>query len=161
MAPSVYFYNTGIGRIGIAEDGTSITNLFFAGDAVQEDYPVRETPLLRDAACQLQQYLNGERRMFTLPLAPRGTEFMQRVYGRLLRIPYGETSTYREIARGIGNARSSRAVGQACRNNPLPIFIPCHRVTGSDGSLTGYRGGLPLKAHLLHREKTSGTTNEF
>lgn len=155
MVRSIFFYKTGMGRIGIAEDGTSVTNLFFTGDTIPRDLIVRETPLLWKAADQLQQYLAGRRKIFVLPFAPAGTEFMQRVYGRLLLIPYGETRTYRDIARSTGNSGASRAVGLTCSKNPLPVFIPCHRVVGWDGAMRGYRGGLPLKTFLLQLEMTA------
>lgn len=153
MVQSVFFYETGIGRIGIAENGIAITHLFFPREAIPSDTVVSETPLLRNAYGQLENYLAGEQKVFTLPLAPARTEFSQRVSDCLLTIPYGETRNYREIAGRLGNPEAPRAVGRACRNNPLPIFIPCHRVVGSDGSLRGYRGGLSLKDHLLHHEK--------
>jgi methylated-DNA-[protein]-cysteine S-methyltransferase len=101
----------------------------------------------------LQDYLAGKRRDFTLPLAPAGTEFMLRVWEVLRAIPYGETRSYREIAQITGNQKASRAVGLANNRNPIPIFVPCHRVIGTNGKLTGYRGGLQTKERLLELEK--------
>lgn len=153
MVRSVFFYEMGIGRIGIAEDGIAVTHLFFPGEAIPVETVVRETPLLRNAFGQLENYLAGRQKVFTLPLAPAKTEFMQRVSDCLLTIPYSKTLNYRDVADSIGNPDASQAVGRACSKNPLPIFIPCHRVVGSDGSLRGYRGGLTLKEHLIHHEK--------
>jgi methylated-DNA-[protein]-cysteine S-methyltransferase len=104
------------------------------------------------AAQQLKEYFGGIRNTFDLPLDPHGTPFQQRVWRALLAIPYGETISYGELARRIGRPTSQRAVGAANGQNPLPIVVPCHRVIGSNGSLTGYGGGLPIKQHLLELE---------
>lgn len=153
MIKSAFIYHTKIGNIGIEEDGMALTHLYFPGDRIPPEVTVRETPLLREAAEQLENYLAGDRNVFALPLAPAGTEFMHRVFGCLTAIPCGVTRTYLDIAKSIGNPAATRAVGLACRNNPLPVFIPCHRVIGSDGTLKGYRGGHFLKAYLLEHEK--------
>jgi methylated-DNA-[protein]-cysteine S-methyltransferase len=102
---------------------------------------------------QLDEYFAGTRREFDLPLEPRGTEFQRRVWQRLMRIGYGDTTSYGELARALGNPRSSRAVGLANGANPIPIVIPCHRVIGADGTLTGFGGGLAIKAQLLELER--------
>jgi methylated-DNA-[protein]-cysteine S-methyltransferase len=150
----VYFYHTKIGRIGIAGDDYHITHLFFTCDPVPDDMAVYETPLLKEAARQLVSYLAGDRKKFSVPLAPAGTDFMQKVWAQVLSIPYGQTACYGEIARQIGAPRAARAVGMANGRNPIPVFIPCHRVIGADGSLTGFRGGLPLKQTLLDWERS-------
>ena len=108
--------------------------------------------MLADAARQLADYFAGTRRAFDLPLAPRGTGFQQVVWRALLAIPYGETCSYGELARAIGRPAASRAVGAANGRNPIAIVIPCHRVIGADGSMTGYGGGLPTKKWLLAHE---------
>ena len=113
----------------------------------------RACRLLWQAAAELGEYFAGRRRNFTLPLAPRGTEFQQRVWSELRRIPCGETRTYGEIARAIGQPRACRAVGMANNRNPIAILIPCHRVIGRDGSLTGYAAGLTVKRQLLELER--------
>lgn len=114
-----------------------------------------------DAAAQLAEYFAGERRAFDLPLAPAGTTFQLEVWAAVEEIPYGETVTYAGLARRLGNAASTRAVGLANGRNPLPVVIPCHRVVGSDGSLTGYGGGLAIKRTLLaHEQHHGGTTPE-
>ncbi|MCR4512117.1 methylated-DNA--[protein]-cysteine S-methyltransferase [Aeromicrobium sp. 50.2.37] len=111
-------------------------------------------PLLDDAQQQLQEYFTGDRRSFDLPLANDGTEFQRKVWGELRRIPFGETASYGEIARRLGYENViSRAVGAANGANPLPIVVPCHRVVGSDGSLTGYAGGIERKRVLLELER--------
>lgn len=111
------------------------------------------TPILALAAQQLEEYFHGLRRDFTIPLKANGTQFQQQVWQALTHIPYGMTHTYKELAETIGKPKASRAVGSACNRNPLPIIIPCHRVIGSSGSLTGYAGGLELKAMLLKMEE--------
>lgn len=111
------------------------------------------TPLLRRAAEEIGAYFAGSRRKFTLPLAPEGTPFQQKVWEALRSIPYGETRTYKQIAIQIGHNQSFRAVGMANNRNPIVIMVPCHRVIGYDGTLTGYAGGLDIKEQLLDLEK--------
>lgn len=109
--------------------------------------------LLEPARIQLEQYFKGERREFDLPLDLRGTPFQLRVWAELRRIPYGRTLSYGELARRLGNPGLSRAAGAANGANPISIIVPCHRVIGADGSLTGYGGGLPVKRQLLALER--------
>jgi methylated-DNA-[protein]-cysteine S-methyltransferase len=104
-------------------------------------------------AAQLDDYLAARRRDFALTLAPRGTAFQRRVWDELLRIPYGTTISYRELAHRVGNPAATRAVARANATNPLPVVVPCHRVIGSDGTLTGYGGGLDRKRLLLALER--------
>ncbi len=111
--------------------------------------------LLENATAQLQEYFAGQRREFDLPLSPTGTAFQKSVWNALLSIPFGQTATYGEIACQINNPKASRAVGIANNRNPLPIFIPCHRVIGANGQLTGYAGGLAIKEYLLKLESGS------
>ena len=108
---------------------------------------------LREIIRQLRAYFAGDLETFDLPLAPQGTPFQLSVWNRLCEIPYGETISYGELARRIGNPNASRAVGLANGSNPIPIVIPCHRVIGSNGKLTGYGGGLPIKEKLLGLER--------
>ncbi len=110
--------------------------------------PEKAAPYAR----QLEEYFAGRRRQFDLPLDLRGTDFQKRCWRELLKIPYGETRSYAEIARAIGNPLAVRAVGLANGQNPIAIIVPCHRVIGSDGSLTGYGGGLNVKRQLLELE---------
>ena len=109
-----------------------------------------------DVVAQLTEYFEGRRRTFDLSLAPHGTPFQQRVWRALLDIPYGQTMSYGELAARIGQPTASRAVGLANGSNPIPIVIPCHRVIGANGKLTGYGGGLPIKQRLLALEQGSG-----
>jgi len=111
-----------------------------------------EAELLPAVRAQLAEYLAGRRRDFDLPLDLAGTEFQQRCWQELLRIPFGTTRTYGEQARRIGRPAAVRAVGQANHNNPIGVIVPCHRVIGANGSLTGYGGGLPMKRALLELE---------
>lgn len=113
---------------------------------------VRDVAPLADAIAQLQRYLSGEGRSFDLQLAPQGTPFQQQVWRVLRQIPYGTTQTYGQIARAIGRPTACRAVGAANGQNPLPIVVPCHRVIGANGTLTGFAGGLELKRRLLQIE---------
>jgi len=110
-------------------------------------------PLLVEAAAQLRAYFRGELREFDLPLEMAGTDFQIRVWNLLVDIPYGETRSYRDVAVALGRPEAVRAVGAANGANPLPIVVPCHRVIGADGKLTGYGGGLRLKRRLLEMER--------
>ena len=149
----MYFRETEIGRLGIAGDGESITNLWFEGYVIPREVEEGESDLLKEAHRQLNAYLAGKLKEFSLPLAPRGTDFQRKVWDALRRIPYGETASYKDIAEAVGKPRAFRAVGMANNRNPIPIIIPCHRVIGSDGSLVGYGGGLDMKRRLLDLER--------
>jgi methylated-DNA-[protein]-cysteine S-methyltransferase len=153
----MFFYETEIGRIGIAENGSAVTNLWFECEDTPTDAVVQETDLLRKAAGQLWAYLAGEITEFSLPLAPTGTEFQTGVWKELRAIPYGETRSYQDIARNVGKEKACRAVGMANNRNPISIFIPCHRVIGSNGKLVGYGGGLDTKEYLLDLERQHGS----
>ncbi len=116
-----------------------------------------ENDLLIRAVAQLQEYFSGERQEFDIPLDRRGTPFQQRVWDEVARVPYGTVVSYGEIAARIGRPLAARAVGGAMRANPIPIFIPCHRVVGADGTLGGYGAGLDIKAALLRLENALPT----
>lgn len=120
---------------------------------VSESDVASSNALEREAQRQLEEYFAGRRQTFDLPLRPQGTDFQRRVWKELLQIPYGQTATYGEIAKRIGNPNAARAVGQACNANPIPIFIPCHRVVGSNSRLTGFALGLDVKSALLELER--------
>lgn len=150
----LFYYKTKIGEIGLAEDNNKITNLFFETSTVDKDkYLISESYILREAHKQLQEYFNGVRKSFSIPVAPAGTEFMQRVWNALNDIPYGETRSYKDIAEKTGSNLAYRAVGLANNKNPIPIIIPCHRVIGANKKMVGYGGGLKLKEYLLQHEK--------
>ena len=149
----LFYLETLIGRLGLVENGEAVTNVFFRSEKAPTNTKEKATPLLRRTARQIEEYLYGQRTTFDLPLKPEGTEFQQSVWKSLQTIPYGETRSYRDIAEQIGCPKACRAVGMANHRNPITIIIPCHRVIGTDGSLTGYGGGLPLKQQLLNLEK--------
>jgi methylated-DNA-[protein]-cysteine S-methyltransferase len=148
---NLILFDTPFGQMGLSEVDGALSNLYLPGTPAPR-IPPRETPLLRDARLQLFEYFGRFRQNFDLPLTPQGTNFYQRVWTALQEIPYGETRSYREIALAVDSPNGFRAVGQAARNNPLPIIIPCHRVISSDGGLGGYVGGLPLKKTFLSLE---------
>jgi methylated-DNA-[protein]-cysteine S-methyltransferase len=154
----MYFHEMAspVGGLLLIGDGTHLKHIHFqsgphprlpGGEWVAERAPFE--PVLK----QLSEYFAGARRNFDLPLAPEGTDFQRAVWRALLNIPYGETLSYGELACRIGNPRASRAVGLANGANPLPIVVPCHRVIGADGSLTGFGGGLAIKQRLLGLER--------
>lgn len=148
----VYYYDTKIGRLAIAENGSSITHIEVNKLFSTDDFIIEETPLIKNAALQIEEYLMGLRNTFDLPLDPKGTPFQKSVWNALLKIPYGETQSYKDIAIAINNPKGSRAIGMANNKNPIMIVIPCHRVIGSNGSLVGYGGGLSIKEYLLNIE---------
>ena len=153
---AIAYYQTCIGRVCIGETDGAITDLVFRELALGPEDRREETPLLRQAAQQLDEYLLGRRQQFDLPLAPHGTPFQLRVWQALCGIPYGETISYKQLAERVGSPRGYRAVGLANNRNPISIFIPCHRVIGSDGGLVGYGGGLDIKKRLLALEAQHG-----
>lgn len=152
---NLYLYKTGIGKITIIEEDNKIINVYFDSEDTPKDINICETNILKEAGRQLQEYFSGVRTKFELPLNPKGTDFMKDVWSALEKIPYGETKTYGEIAKIIGRDKAYRAVGLANNKNPIPIFIPCHRVIGANGKLVGYAGGLNIKKQLLELEKVT------
>ncbi len=131
---------------------TALTRVCFDPPVAPEGPPEPHHPLLQVAVRQISEYFAGARRAFELPLEPRGTPFQLRVWDLLVQIPYGETRTYGELAKLLNRPEASRAVGAANGSNPIPIVIPCHRVIGAGGALTGYGGGLDRKRFLLELE---------
>jgi methylated-DNA-[protein]-cysteine S-methyltransferase len=150
------YLETPIGTLLIAADGDAIRRIEFPRNGhahkPSDDWGESAGGAVEEAARQLNEYFAGTRTEFDLPLAPEGTEFQRTVWRRLQEIPYGETIAYGELARRVGNPKASRAVGAANGANPIPIVIPCHRVIGSNGKLTGFGGGLPVKEALLALE---------
>ncbi|HKU80606.1 MAG TPA: methylated-DNA--[protein]-cysteine S-methyltransferase [Candidatus Tumulicola sp.] len=148
---------TPIGELGLVAGEHGLTEIRWdaagggRGGALGREDP--DHPLLRRAARQLTEYFDGTRKTFELDLEFHGTTFQKRVWNELLAIPYGETRSYGEIALRLGNPNATRAVGAANGRNPLPIVAPCHRVIGASGALTGFGGGLELKARLLDFER--------
>jgi methylated-DNA-[protein]-cysteine S-methyltransferase len=144
-----------IGALRLSAEGDALVAVHLPGRGVAEAGSRREPahPVLAQARAQLAEYFAGHRARFELPLRTRGTPFQERVWGALAGIPYGETRSYAAIAAQVGRPEAVRAVGAAIGRNPLPIVLPCHRVIGADGSLTGYAGGTPMKAWLLRHER--------
>jgi methylated-DNA-[protein]-cysteine S-methyltransferase len=157
MTPLVFTrVESPLGILTLASDGASLREINFPrnGRAATVDPNWREeASSFVEIVRQLRAYFAGELEDFDLPLSPQGTAFQQKVWSELCKIPYGETISYGELARRVGNPNASRAVGLANGSNPIPIIIPCHRVIGSNGKLTGYGGGLPIKEKLLALEK--------
>lgn len=141
--------DTPLGPITISEEDGKIISLSFRGDGMNDTC---KTPAIEKAFSQLNEYFNGERRTFDLEYAPKGTEFQKRVWSCLQKIPYGRTVSYRELAEMTGSPNAQRAVGNANGKNPVAIFIPCHRVIRSDGTIGGYSCGIDIKEKLLELE---------
>ncbi len=153
---TMLYIDTMIGKIGIREDGSGIIGVFFETEVPPKDVDgcnELETPLLRLASKEILEYLDGSRKEFTVPVSLKGTAFQLEDWKALMTIPYGETRCYQEIAEQIGKPKACRAVGHANNRNPISIIVPCHRVVGKDGSMTGYGGGLAIKEFLLDLEK--------
>jgi methylated-DNA-[protein]-cysteine S-methyltransferase len=150
-----WYYEYPFCKVGIAEEDGAICQVFFdkGKSTADNGYEMLKTVMIKKTAEQLTEYFDGKRKNFTIPLAPQGTAFQIKVWEALQKIPYGETQSYGEIAVMIGNPKASRAVGMANHRNPIVIIIPCHRVIGHDGSLTGFGGGLELKRRLLELER--------
>ena len=148
-----------IGPIVLASNGEALTGIYMERPPAElADVALggeARAPVLRSATAQLRAYFARELTEFDLPLAPHGTDFQCKVWRELRRIPYGKTASYGELARRVGNEKASRAVGLANGRNPLSIVVPCHRVIGSNGKLTGYAGGLDRKRYLLDLESST------
>ena len=143
-------FDTPVGLMALECQGEYLTALYLPHHHM-DPFGI-ETPLLERGQVELAEYFQGKRREFDLPFAPKGTPFQQKVWSELAKVPYGTVVTYGELAARVGSPKACRAVGQANHNNPLPIFLPCHRVVGTKGALIGYAGGLELKQWLLRLE---------
>ena len=140
-----------MGKIEIRADESGICALLFRADKDKND----ASEMLDRAQRELEEYFAGRRKVFSVPLSIKGTAFQEKVWRALKDIPYGETRSYGDIAGAVGNKNAARAVGMANNKNPLPVFIPCHRVIGAGGKLTGYAGGLEIKQVLLNIEESN------
>jgi methylated-DNA-[protein]-cysteine S-methyltransferase len=153
---NMQYLDSPIGTLRLLSNGSQLIRIEFEnhyGDDIGDDTCVeRSDPALAACAQQLGEYFTRRRRQFDLPLAAAGTSFQQSVWQALAAIPYGELRSYRDIAQVIGKPTAMRAVGTANGRNPLPIVVPCHRVIGSNGTLTGFAGGLQIKSYLLELE---------
>ncbi len=150
---TTYYWDSPIGWIELQATGTHLCSARWVPDKLQNNE--LSSPVLKEAILQLEQYFRGERTAFDLPLQPQGTPFQQRVWQELLKIPYGQTISYKELACRVGDPNASRAVGSANGKNEIFIIIPCHRVVQSGGKLGGYAYGLEMKLFLLQMEKSN------
>jgi methylated-DNA-[protein]-cysteine S-methyltransferase len=156
--------STPVGRLRLAGGERGLRSISFQNrfrPAEPGEIALSTEAPFREAIAQLEAYFAGELRRFDLPLAPEGTPFQREVWSALTAIPYGETVSYGELARRLGRPAASRAVGAANGQNPIPIVIPCHRVIGADGSLTGFGGGLAIKRRLLDLEAGASGASLF
>lgn len=153
-------YNSPIGLMEISGTDNSIASIYFIDEEPKADFSTND--YLENCALQLDEYFKGARKEFELRLEPEGTEFQKKVWKELLEIPFGATTSYLELSRKLGDEKAIRAVANANGQNEISIIIPCHRVIGSDGSLTGYGGGLWRKKWLLeHEQKYSGGAHQM
>lgn len=154
---TTFFIPSPIGTIEIISDGEAINAVNFVEKNEWKENNI-VPKLVQCCTTELEAYFKGELKEFSFPIAQKGTDFQQKVWAELVKIPYGTTISYMELSRRIGDVKAIRAVGTSNGKNKLGIIVPCHRVIGSDGSLTGYAGGLWRKKHLLELERTvSGT----
>ncbi|MGI6105094.1 MAG: methylated-DNA--[protein]-cysteine S-methyltransferase [Raoultibacter sp.] len=150
---SYFVYRTPVGSVSIASDGSSITHVLLGEHTLPGTQKACE--ITNRAAQELQEYFAGKRFSFDLPLNPKGSDFQKQVWAALQNIPYGETRSYADVAKAIGNPQAQRAVGSANNKNPIHILIPCHRVITSDGKLGGYAAGVTTKQFLLDLERNA------
>ena len=143
-------YKSPIGTLYIVEENEKIIEIRYENK--KEEVLEKNTKILEKAVQELEEYFKGKRKEFDIPLNPKGTEFMKKVWKELQKIPYGKTTSYGKIAEKIGNPKASRAVGMANHNNPIPIIIPCHRVIGKNNKMVGYALGIDKKEYLLNLE---------
>ncbi|EEN99938.1 methylated-DNA--[protein]-cysteine S-methyltransferase [Vibrio cholerae] len=149
-------YSSPLGPMTLQANSQGLLGVWFATQTTQPEHLgdyVKECPILNKTIRQLDEYFSGQRTQFELPLAASGTAFQQSVWHALCKIPYGEIWSYQQLAEAIGNPKAVRAVGLANGKNPISIIVPCHRVVGKNGQLTGYAGGLERKAFLLELEQ--------
>lgn len=159
-------YASPLGAVTLASDGTSLVGLWFDGQkyfaaTLDDEHKQKSLPVFEEARRWLDLYFSGREPDFLPPLAPKATPFRKKVWDVLLSIPYGKTMTYGEIAARIGKKSAAHAVGGAVAHNPISLLIPCHRVVGTSGSLTGYAGGIDKKVKLLELEGVAGDTYQI
>lgn len=155
MLKYAFSFESKIANLNIYEINNKIVRIEFNEEEIDKEYQVAMTPTIKIGITEIEEYLAGDRKTFTVPVEFYGTEFQVKVWNELLKIPYGKTKTYKEIAKSLGNEKACRAVGGANNKNPIPIIVPCHRIIGSDNSLGGYKGGLDIKKALLEIESTN------
>ncbi len=152
-------YDSALGKLLLAEENGFITNIFFENSIKENEcikkWKLKETEVIAECRREIESYLQGELINFSVPINPELTPFQKRVLDEVSKIEYGKTASYKEIAEKAGNKNGARAVGNANNRNPIPIIIPCHRVIGKNGNLTGYGGGLQIKEYLLKLESNN------
>ncbi len=146
-----------VGKLRLVATDQALVQLSFGADGLRSAVRAERHPILNRAERQLKEYFAGKRKKFELELATEGTEFQKKVWSALRRIPYGQTKSYGDVAHSIGQPKASRAVGGANNRNPIAIIVPCHRVIGANGDLTGFGGGLSIKEKLLALESAATT----
>lgn len=145
-----------IGKLTITEENDFITNIDFEGTYEENKNAIlEESKLIRKAYSQLKEYFEGSRKKFDLPIKADGTAFQSSCWNEFIKIPHGNTRSYKQIAESVGSPKACRAVGMAANRNPIGIIIPCHRILGADGALVGFGGGLKIKEYLLSLEKNN------
>lgn len=151
MSKDTIYYNSPAGIIEITSEDDKIASISFTD--IDKHAPAKETPALKEAVKQLSEYFTGKRKGFDIELYPSGTDFQRKIWQELMKIPYGTTISYSQLAQKIGNKKAVRAVANAVAANNLAVIIPCHRIIGKNGSLTGYKWGIEKKKRLLEHEK--------
>ncbi|MGL5722302.1 MAG: methylated-DNA--[protein]-cysteine S-methyltransferase [Brevinema sp.] len=149
----IAYFSSPTGLIRLESSNESLIRLDFVDEPIEKVDTTPSCPILIETMRQLQEYFEGKRTVFDIPLQPKGTEFRQKVWKALLTVPFGSTASYKDIAIAVGCPQGSRAVGGANHHNPISIIIPCHRIIGASGELTGYGGGIHRKSFLLDLEK--------
>lgn len=157
-----FIYQSLYGDIFIETDNDKVVKLTYIVDdpTLPQSTEIKKTPIISSVIKQLDDYFSGKRTEFNFPVKLIGTPFQKRVWDELKKIPYGETRTYGQIAKSIGEPNASRAVGGACHINPICLVVPCHRVIGGNGKLTGFAGGLAIKEKLLKLEKLNAKNSD-
>jgi methylated-DNA-[protein]-cysteine S-methyltransferase len=156
-----HVYNSPVGLLKIVENRGFIVNIIFENSLCNNFNTVeKETDIIKETFCQLDEYFNGKRKFFSIPIKTHGSDFQEKVWEFLKRIPYGKTMTYKEVAAAVNCHKGFRAVGLANNKNPIPIILPCHRVIGTNGKLIGYAGGLDTKKFLLNLERAKSNSTD-
>ncbi len=153
------YYNSPVGWLKLTSDADCLLAVSF--EDVEDERTSEMSPILEESIQQLEEYFNGSRKEFNLKLAPQGTDFQQKIWKLVEKVNYGQTASYLEISIQSGSDKNTRAVGLANGKNPIPIIIPCHRIIGSNGKLTGYAGGLERKRWLLLHEQRHSTYSDL
>lgn len=152
---AIKYIQSPIGKLGIIANDNAVVQVLWPNEKSKIKVEQKDTPVLEQAANELEEYFSGKLKKFSVKTSPEGTEFQKSAWKALQKIPHGKTISYQQQAANIGDAKKARAVGMANGKNPIPVIIPCHRVIGKNGSLTGFGGGLKIKQKLLDLESAS------